>query len=92
MKDIYRQGFKTCIPLHTLSKYDVPVRFVGYLSFEAVYCFICGHRRVAVTRYRMIFIVLAKTSLPKKDTFSITGYLYLKRFIPSPILNYLSHI
>ena len=26
--------------------------------FEAVYCFICGHRRVAVARYRMICLVL----------------------------------
>ena len=28
-------------------------------SFEAVYCFICGRRTVAVARYRMICLVLA---------------------------------
>ena len=27
-------------------------------SFETVYCFICGRRRVAVARYRMICLVL----------------------------------
>ena len=26
--------------------------------FEAVYCFICGHRMVAVARYQMINLVL----------------------------------
>ena len=47
-------------PLHTLSKlYDVPVDFVPpFLSFETVYCFIWGRRRVAVAWYRMICIVL----------------------------------
>ena len=29
-----------------------------YPSFEAVYCFICSRRRVAVARYRMICLVL----------------------------------
>ena len=43
---------------HTLSKlYDVPVCF-AVLSIEAVYYFICGRRRVAVARYRMICLVL----------------------------------
>ena len=28
--------------------------------FEAVYCFICGRRRVAVARHRMICLVLSK--------------------------------
>ena len=47
-------------PLHTLSKlYDVPVGSVSPLpSNEAVYCFICGHRRVAIARYHMICLVL----------------------------------
>ena len=48
-------------PLHNLSKlYDVPVGFVTTPPpyFEAVYCFICGRRRVAVARYRMISLVL----------------------------------
>ena len=43
-------------PLLTLSKlYDVPVGFVTPPPyFEAVYCFICGRRRMAIARYRMI--------------------------------------
>ena len=42
-------------PLHTLSKlYDVPV---GFVASPFVYCFICGRRRVAVARYRMICLV-----------------------------------
>ena len=32
-------------------------------SFEAVYCFICGRQRVAVARYRMICLVLAKVTV-----------------------------
>ena len=48
-------------PLHTLSKlYDVSVGFV-FPSLEAVYCYICRRRRVAVARYRMIFLVLTYT-------------------------------
>ena len=47
-------------PLHTLSKlYDVPVGFDPPPYFEAEYCSLCGHRRVAVARYRMIGLVLA---------------------------------
>ena len=47
-------------PLHTFSKlYYVPVGFVAPpSSFEAVYCFICGRRRVTVARYRKICLVL----------------------------------
>ena len=47
-------------PLHTVSKlYDVPVGFVPPPPyFEAEYCLFCGRRRVAVARYRMIFLVL----------------------------------
>ena len=46
-------------PLHILSKlYDVRVGFVPPPYFEAVYCFICGRRRVAVARYRMICLVI----------------------------------
>ena len=42
-----------------LSKfYDVPVGFVPPPYFEAVYCFICRRRRVAIARYRMICLVL----------------------------------
>ena len=41
--------------LHTWSKiYDVSVGFVPLPSFEAVYCFICACRRLAIARYRMI--------------------------------------
>ena len=48
----------SCALLHTLSKlYDVLVGFVYPPSFEAVYCYICGRRRVAVARYRMICLV-----------------------------------
>ena len=38
----------------------IPVGFVTPPPpyFEAVYCFICGRRRVAVARYRMICLVL----------------------------------
>ena len=45
--------------LHTLSKlYDVPVGLVP--KFEAVYCFICGRRRVTVARYRMICLIILR--------------------------------
>ena len=39
----------------------VNILYRGFLSppFEAVYCYICGRRRVAVARYRMIYLVLA---------------------------------
>ena len=59
----YFQKRTSGAPLHTLSKlYDVPVGFVFLpgTSFEAVYCYICGRRRVAVARYRMICLVLIK--------------------------------
>ena len=50
-------------PLHTLSSlYDVPVGFESP-SFEALYCYICGRRRVAVARYRVICLVLAVLSI-----------------------------
>ena len=54
---IFRNGRRV---LQTLSKlYDVPVGFVTHPpSFVAVYCIICGRRRVAVARYRIICIVL----------------------------------
>ena len=50
-------------PLHTLSKlYDVPVGFVSQPPyFEAVYCFTCCGRRVAVAWYRMICLVVTLT-------------------------------
>ena len=44
-------------PFQNLSKvYDVTVVFVTSPSFEAVNCFICGRRIVAVARYRTSFI------------------------------------
>ena len=48
--------------LHTLSKlYDVPVEFLPPPPYvEAVYCFICGCRRVAVALYRMICLVFSQ--------------------------------
>ena len=39
---------------HPSKLYDVPVSFVTPSSFEAVYCSMCGRRRVVVARYRMI--------------------------------------
>ena len=51
-------------PIHTLSKLcDVPVGFVPPPSFDAVFCYICGRRRVAVARYRMICFVPVNISL-----------------------------
>ena len=44
--------------LHTLSKLiDFHIGFVSHTVFEAVYCFISSHRSVAVTRYRIIYLV-----------------------------------
>ena len=58
-------------PFHTLSKlYDVPVGFViPPPYFEAVYCFICAHRRVTVVRYRMICLVLDRVMLRYLETY-----------------------
>ena len=45
-------------PLHTLSKlYDVPLVLYNP-SFEAVPCFVCGRRRMAVIQHQMICLVL----------------------------------
>ena len=64
-------------PLHTLSKlYDVFVGFVSHSSFEAVYCFICGRRRVAVARYRMICLVLIN-STPKHRVTQMAFFVIL---------------
>ena len=46
------------LPLHTLSILYVLVGFVTPPNFEAVYCFICGRRRMAVARCRMVGLVL----------------------------------
>ena len=57
-------------PLHTLSKlYDVLVGFIAPPppSFEAVHCFICGRRMVAVARYRMIGLVIIYFRIEKSD-------------------------
>ena len=49
-------------PLHAFSKlYDVPVGFVP--PPPSVYCFICGRRRMAVARYRMICLVIIVLSV-----------------------------
>ena len=54
----YFQKRSSGAPLHTLSKLcDVPVRFVPLPSFDGVYYYICGRRRVAVARYLMICLV-----------------------------------
>ena len=55
---IYSSGTSGA-PLHTLSTlYDVPVGFASP-SFEPMYCYICGRRRLAVAGYRMICLVLS---------------------------------
>ena len=41
--------------------YEVPVGFY-FPSNEAMYCYICGRRRVAVARYRTICLVRIETS------------------------------
>ena len=47
--------------LNTLSKlYDIPVGFVRTPLFEAVYCYICGRRRLVVARYWIICLVLER--------------------------------
>ena len=54
------RNFPSDAPLHTLSTlYDVPVGFIFHLppSFEAVYSYICGRRRVAVARYRICLVL-----------------------------------
>ena len=44
--------------LHTLSQLcDVPAGFLFPFSFDAVYCYICGCRRVAVARNLIICLV-----------------------------------
>ena len=49
----------SCAKLDTFSKsYDAPVGFVAAPSFDVVYCLICGRRRVAVARNRMICLVI----------------------------------
>ena len=60
--------------------YDVPVGFVTppppYI--EAVYCFICGRRRVAVARYRMICLFFVMQPLVKwsnGDTLPTVGLI-----------------
>ena len=56
-------------PLHTLSKsYDVPISLDPSASFEVVYSFIYGRRRVVVARYRTICLFLVY-DLTDNDTF-----------------------
>ena len=50
-----------------LNLYYVTVGFVPHL-FEAVYCFICGQRRVALAQYRMICLFLLLTAQLTKLT------------------------
>ena len=45
--------------INALSKlYDISVSFVTPASFEAVYCFIWGRRRLAIALYRMISLMI----------------------------------
>ena len=65
-------------PLHT-NLYDVPVGFVSHSSFEAVYCFICSRRRVAVARYRMNCLVLTN-STPKHRVTQMAFFVIFVHF------------
>ena len=42
-----------CTISQFVKSYNVPVGFITPSSFEAVHCFVCGRRMVAVVRYRM---------------------------------------
>ena len=50
-------------PLHILNYMMFPLVLYPPPSFEAVYCYICGRRGVAVARYRMICLVLVNSIL-----------------------------
>ena len=54
--ELFSETTVACTASDFVKSYDV---FVSYVppSFEAVYCFICGRRRVVVVRYRMICLV-----------------------------------
>ena len=76
--------------LHNLSTLcDVPVGFVPP-TFEALYCFIWGHRRVAVARYRMICLVLVNSylfplpfgagSTVPHEVFNVLSVIFLHHF------------
>ena len=61
--------------------------------FEDVYCFICGRRRVAVARYRMICLILVYTCTLTMHCLSFRGVCHTTASDLSPFLfkvNYLS--
>ena len=74
------------VPLYTLSKlYDVPVGVVTVPSFETVFCYICGRRRVAVARYRIICLVHLE-NLNNRRNSDVHVALGLQAMLSSPSL------
>ena len=58
-EELFSETAVGCIASYFVSKlYLVPVGSPPPPSFDAVYCFICGRRRVAVARYQMIRLAL----------------------------------
>ena len=58
---IFSEAAVGCTASYFVKINDVHVDFVTPIPyFEAVYCFTCGRRRVAVARYRMICLVFLK--------------------------------
>ena len=78
---IYFTKRTSSAPLHTLSKlYDVSVDFVYPTpSFEAVHCFICDRRRVAVSQHRMICLLFEYWKYGFR-TFSLHVWTYEVKF------------
>ena len=55
------------LPYDFISDVTISVGFVTPPPyFEAMYCFICGRRRVAVARYRMICLVFIQKDITQK--------------------------
>ena len=80
---------------HSGHLYLAPVS--TFYSFEAVYCFICGRRMVAVSRYRMISLVLVNSHLfplpcgagstVPREGFNLSGII-LASLLVWPMLGY----
>ena len=56
-------GFILC---HNYSYMMIPFVLYDSRSFVAMYCFICGHWRVPVTKYRLICLVLWSRELSQR--------------------------
>ena len=59
-EELFSVTYYRCTASNFVKSCDVPVCFVAnpHPPFEAVFCFICNRRRVAVARYQMICPVL----------------------------------